>query len=433
MSTPDGEARKAPAPRGAPTTEIGYANAGGANSWMYYNLDESPELQWPLSLDIFDRMRRQDAQVVSVLRAVTLPVRRTPWRLDPAGAKPEVVDLVAADLGLPVKGADAQAAPLRTRDRFSWGEHLRHALLMLAYGHMFFEQRYRIVPTGPGGKLQARLHKLGPRMPRTIAKLDVAPDGGLVSITQHAGNLGARLTRDGTPEPIPVSRLVAYVNEREGGNWLGQSLLRPAYKNWLLKDETLRTWAQAINRNGMGVPRYTGPEKPEDPVADLDRGLELAKSWRSGSAAGASIPFGAKLDLVGVEGDLTDPEKKVRYHDEQIARAVLAHFLNLGTQTGSWALGSTFADFFTLSLQAVAEAVQEVANAHIVEDMVDLNFGSDEPAPRIVFDEIGSQHTATAEAIKALIDAGAVFPDRALEEFVRQAYGLPAKEPKAAP
>jgi hypothetical protein len=58
--------------------------------------------------------------------------------------------------------------------------------------------------------------------------------------------------------------------------------------------------------------------------------------------------------LVGVDGDLPDADTPIRYHDEQIARAVLAHFLNLGTQTGSWALGTTFADFFTLSLQSVA-------------------------------------------------------------------------------
>ena len=31
-----------------------------------------------------------------------------------------------------------------------------------------------------------------------------------------------------------------------------------------------------------------------------------------------------------------------------------------------------------------------------------MNWGPDEPAPRIVFDEIGSRRDATAEAIKVL-------------------------------
>lgn len=417
----------APSPRDAPTSEIGYTHAGVAG-WYQLQQDEAPELAWPLSIDVFDRMRRQDAQCLSVLRAVTLPVRRTTWRLDPAGAREEVVRLVAADLGLPIKGETDPTPPLRTRNRFSWADHLRQALLMLPYGHMFFEQRYDLLPTGPGGSLQARLHKLAPRMPRTIADIKVAPDGGLVSITQHpAGGSVGRVTSDGRPKPIPVNRLVAYVNDREGGNWFGTSLLRPAYKDWLIKDRVLRTWAQSIDRNGMGVPLYTGAENPKDPDADLDRGAKLAQSWRSGNAAGASVPYGADLKLVGVDGRLVDPEKAVRYLDEQIARAVLAHFLNLGTQTGSWALGSTFADFFTLSLSTVAEAVQDVANAHVVEDMVDLNFGTEEPAPRIVFDEIGAKETPTAQVLKLLVDAGIVFPDRVLEEAVRQAHGLPPK------
>ena len=122
----------------------------------------------------------------------------------------------------------------------------------------------------------------------------------------------------------------------------------------------------------------------------------------------------------------------IRYHDEQIARAVLAHFLNLGTQTGSWALGSTFADFFMSSLQATAQSVCDTAQQHIVEDWVDVNFGPDEPAPRIIFDEIGTQQQATAQALKLLVDAGIIFPDRKLEEAVRQAMDLPAKDPNTS-
>lgn len=393
------------APLSVPTSPIGYT-ADAVTWWSAVEWEETPELRWPFSVAVFDRMRRQDAQVTSVLRAVTLPVLRTPWRIDPAGARDEVVERVRQDLGLPVVGAE-QVAPLRTKDRFSWDEHLFHALISLPIGHMFFEQLYR-VEAG-----MVRLRKLEPRMPRSLTAINVARDGGLVSIEQ-ANNA----------KPIPVSRLVAYIHDREGGNWRGQSLLRPAYKFWLLKDRLLRVQAQTIERNGMGVPLYAAAEKEKD----LTGGQRLAEGWRSGDAAGAAIPFGAKLDLKGVQGTLPDAEPVIRYYDEQIARAVLAHFLNLGTQTGSWALGTTFADFFTLSLQTVAKRVADVANAHIVEDLVDVNFGGSEPAPRIVFDEIGSRHAATAEAIKLLIDAGAISRDQPLEQHLRQMYGLPSRQ-----
>jgi len=380
--------------------------------WGGLEDEPTPELRWPLSVQVYDRMRRQDAQVASVLRAVTLPVRRTGWRIEPNGARPEIVQLVAEDLGLPIAGADP-IVPSRMRDRFSWQEHLRLALLMLPLGHSYFEQVYRIVGD------QVRLRKLAERPARTISAVNVAADGGLESIEQWGSTGQSEATL------IPVDRLVAYVNDREGGNWLGTSLLRTCYKNWLVKDRLIRVQAQTVERNGMGVPLYKGP--PGE--SDLSKGLAMAKAWRGGDAAGAAVPDGADLVLRGVEGDLPDADKPIRYHDEQIARAVLAHFLNLGTQTGSWALGSTFADFFTLSLQSVAQQVADTANQHVVEDLVDLNWGEDEAAPRIVFDEIGSRHTATAEAIKALIDAGAVFPDRQLEEFLRTTYGLPSKAP----
>lgn len=406
-------------PARAPKTEIGYAQQYANGSWWMYEGETTPELMWPQSVVVYDQMRSQDAQIKSVLQAVTLPVRRTPWRVEPNGARDEVVRLVAEDLGLPIAGHTEPLRVIRQRDRFSWSQHLYEALLMLPFGFMPFEQVYRIDGAG-----MARLRKLGPRLPKTVESIDVASDGGLVSITQY-GTVSSVATR-----PIPVNRLVVYVNEREGGNWLGRSILRPAYKNWLIKDRLLRVQAQTIERNGMGVPLYEAPEGASP--ADIAAGAAMAQAWRSGQDAGSAIPYGAKLRLLGVEGDLPDADKPIRYHDEQIARATLAHFLNLGTETGSWALGSTFADFFTLSLQTLAQSIADVATQHIVEDLVDLNWGTDEPAPRIVFDEIGSRQMAGAAEIKALIDSGALVVDDELEAALRQMYGLPAAEPATA-
>lgn len=406
-----------------PTAEIGYQTTR-LPGWSHF-LDETnetnPDLLWPLSIDVFDRMRREDPQVGSVLRAVTLPIRRTQWMIDPAGARGPVIEHVANDLGLPIKGQDPKS-PLRTRGRFSWDEHLRLALLELPFGHSVFEQQYRI----DGGL--AHLKKLAWRPPRTISDFEVARDGGLIGIHQYD-----------VKELIKVDRLVVYVNDREGGNWLGQSLLRTAYKMWLLKDRGLRTQALTLERNGLGVPVYTGAQMP-DAVAksEVDRdawlnseraaGLKIAKDFRAGDAAGASLPNTATLELKGVSGRLPDTDGPIRYYDEQIARAVLAHFLNLGTETGSWALGSTFADFFTGSLNAVATQVADTANQHIVEDIVDLNWGEAEPAPRLVPTQIGEDQAATAEAIKLLIESGAVIPDDELEAYMRARYRLPVKD-----
>jgi len=327
----------ATAPVKASRNEIGYAQAVNSQWWLYEE-EHTPELVWPQSVSVYDQMRRTDAQVNSVLEAVWQPIRRTSWRIDPNGARATVVKFVAGDLGLPIVGKDAKPAA-RMKGKFSWSEHLRLALLELVYGHMFFEQVYAVNDAGT----EAHLKKLAPRMPKTIREIAVASDGGLVSITQWWTNMNTE------PQPIPVDRLVAYVRNREGGNWLGQSILRPAYKNWLIKDRLLRVQAQTVERNGMGIPLYKAQEGASP--TDLAAGKDMATAWRAGEAAGSAVPFGADLVLRGVEGTLPDADVPIRYHDEQIARAVLAHFLNLGTQTGSWALGTTFADFFVFSLQ----------------------------------------------------------------------------------
>lgn len=385
--------------------------------------EPNPDLQWPKSIDVFDRMRREDPQVKSVLRAVTLPIMRTEWVIDGAGCRPEVVAHIAADLGLPIKG-EAFVAPQRTKGRFSWKEHLRLALLELAYGHSIFEQVY------DQSSGRAHLAKLAWRPPRTISNIEVGADGGLIAVQQHGLGSEPDVT-------IPVDRLVVYVNEREGANWLGESLLRSAYKMWLLKDRVLRIQALVAERNGLGIPVYEAAELPENMEgaerdawlqSEKEAGLALTKSMRAGETAGASIPHSAKLSLAGVTGKLPDTEGPIRYYDEQIARAVLAHFLNLGTETGSWALGSTFANFFTDSLNAVAQHIAEVTQQHVIEDLVDLNWGPTEPAPRLVPSPIGEQQAATAEAIKSLIDCGALSKDPALEQFLRAKYGLPVKE-----
>ena len=86
--------------------EIGYVK-GSLPGWSSIAEDaheKNPDLQWPQSLEVYDQMRREDAQVGSMLSAVTLPVQSTRWEIDPSGASDEVVQLVAEDLGLPIKG-----------------------------------------------------------------------------------------------------------------------------------------------------------------------------------------------------------------------------------------------------------------------------------------------------------------------------------------
>lgn len=407
----------------APTNEKGYVLPAAVKAWSWMPDLEVvaglPELRYPSSLDTFEQMQL-DPQVTSTLSAITMPLRSTGWWIDPNGADAEIVQLVSEDLGLPVRGVDsANVHPGRTKDRFSFHDHLDLALEALPYGHAVFEQVARI----EGGR--ARLRKLAWRPQRSISDWSIARDGGLESIQQ----------RD-SASPIPVDRLVVYSHRRRGGAWAGRSVLRTSFKFWLLKERMLQVQATSVDRTGVGMPVYTAAPVPDwmiDPdearaFAEAQKlaGLEIARQYRSGANVGASIPSGAKLEVVGVSGALPDPDKVIRYYDEQMARSVLANFLSLGGENsrGSYALGTTFADFFIQSLQAEAQWVCDVLTQHVVEDIVDWNWGANVRAPRVVCDEIGSKHPVTADAVAALINCGALQADAEIERYLRDTYGI---------
>jgi hypothetical protein len=239
---------------------------------------------------------RTDAQIASLLLAFTLPIRRYGWYIDPNGAGDEVTEFIANNLNLPIVGQDPKPTG-RRRDRFSHDRHLFHALLNLTYGFMMFEQVYRF----DEGDKRFHLRKLAPRMPGSIADIQVARDGGLEYIRQHAsGSLLTTGRRSGVSllaglqsPKIPVSQLVAYVNDQEAGNWLGVSYLRALFKHWLRKDRLLRVDAINAERNGAGIPlAYAPPNATKDQITEL---AALARSYRAGESAGGALPNGAEL------------------------------------------------------------------------------------------------------------------------------------------
>lgn len=419
---PADAARAAVNPPTPPAREIGYANPDvgvtGITGWYESLADEHvPELRFPNAYDVYDQMKRTP-QVNSVLSAVMLPILRTGWRIDGTGCRPEATHLVARDLNLPIVGAGDEEATeddwSEEEERFDWGEHLEIALdEYLGYGHSVFEQK---AAWGDDGLWH--LHKLGYRPPRTIAKFNTARDGGLISLEQDSNGFGKTV-------PLSVGRVVVYVRQRKGNNWRGQSLLRPAYAPFLFNNRAARVEMILAERAGAPLTVYTGAEKED--TAGLLKGEDVAKRARAGQSAGAAIAYGAKLEQKGIDGTLPDIDKIKRYNDEQIARTVLAHFLNLGqaSGTGSYALGDTLGDFFTLSVQATAAAVARTARRHVIRDLVHWNWPGDR-VPKLVFDEIGSRQNAILQAVAILVNAGVLQADESLEQFIRTTLGLPA-------
>jgi hypothetical protein len=423
----------------APRAEKGYVSgvAGAGYGWgmALDQFETVPDLLWPNSVYTYSRMAREDARIASVLRAVGLPIRRTAWRICQNGASDEVTAFVSKNLGLPIEGADSEEPTTRLRDRFSWQAHLRDALSALKFGHAVFEQVYRI--EGEGSSARAVLRKLAPRPQSSISYWNVARDGGLLSVQQWpAGTFTAPgmfvMAPTSMGSAIEISRLVVYTHEPDPGVWTGNSLLRPAFKHWRLKDELMRIEVAAAQRHGIGVPWIKGNESDSEDDARMDDILSLASQYRGGSSAGLALTFGEEAGIMSPSGTPMDPRRAIEYHDHQMALVALAHFLNLEGSGGSYALASVQADTFVQSVQTVADDIRDTAQAHIVEDLVDLNFGPDEPSPLLVFDEIGSRQDATAAALQMLVNSKLLTPDDRLEQFLRSAAGLPSPDAESA-
>lgn len=393
--------------------ELGHASP---DSWGV-GAEVNWELAWPHSIRPYSRMAREDTQVKSILRAVSLPIRRTTWRVDPNGAPDEVVRLVAEDLRLPILGDDGNTPLAQTGGHASFKQHLKWVLKMLTYGHAFFEVVFKEVDG------RDRLHKLAYRPPGSIQEIKVDRDGGLSGIVQSA----VPGEKNGRPVAIPVEHLLAYVNDADDFSWTGTSELRAAYKHWILRDRQLFLEDRVLDRNGMGVPWYKAGTNDD---AEIARGEKIARNVRSGDSSGGAGPPGSELQIIGVKGQLVSPREAINYHDSMIARSVLAHFLNLEGKGGSYSLASIQADTFTQSLQTLAEEIADTANQYLVERMVNLAFDTETgPYPKLTFDPIGSVKDLPMETLANLVNSGVVIPDRDLEEEVRRRGGLPAKRP----
>jgi hypothetical protein len=368
----------------APTSEVGKAVRStydfvGLMPWGQWidDVERAPDLRWPVSVQVYDQMRN-DSQCQGLYLGATAAILRYLWYIDPNGCDPAWVDLLAADLNLPV-GLDqameqAERGILRgtfkTAERAAWYPHLDTALTSMKYGHYYFEQVGEITNDGPGGAEMWRLRKLSPRHPRTITEFIVNQKGELLAICQGFATYDPR-TRPPAEfapfDPISADRLVWYLWDSEPGDWVGRSIYRPMYRNWLIKDRLLRVDAIKHERNGVGMPIINAPEGATNPqMQDLDR---MAQEYKVGERGGGAIPFGAKLTLVGTSGTLPDTIASIRMQNEEMAKSLLMMFMQLGqTETGSRALGRSFIDWFTLAQEIIANWVANVGNEQIVSD-----------------------------------------------------------------
>jgi hypothetical protein len=385
-------------------------------------LEQVPELQPGHEAHLVYAQMAKDPTLAAVLSSYTLQIRRASWAIDGTGCRPEVVKLVADDLGLPVVGVDEPSAA-RVRG-VSWWNHLRTALLSLTYGHYGFELQAEVVD----GK--ARLVGLWDRAPWTVNLIHADPKTGqFLGITQDAAPKA-----NGKPQ-IEARNMAWYTHDQVGANHAGQSLLRPGYGIHIFKREVLRHTAIAHRRFSMGVPTVEWAQGANPTPGQVTQAQQAASAARVGETAGLSLPPGASLKLIGLSGGVPDNIAFLKWLDTQLSRFALMPHIELGQNStgGSRALGDTFLDSWTLSLGSIGSAISDTATRQICARIVEWNWGTDEPVPAIRVNGIGEQREVTAEALQTLLASGALDASPELKAWVAREWRLPEPDPNAVP
>ncbi len=353
-------------------------------------------------LDIFNKMRKSDGTVRASLQVVKLPIQGANWTIESASEEPadELAAIIVRD---------------SLFDRINFEDFMRELLTFLDFGHSVFEQCFTLGDID--GKEYAVLKKLGFRKQSTIHRWEM--ENGEPGITQQLPK-GGRAS-------IPDIKLTKFVNEKEGDNWEGVSILRAAYRHWYVKDSLYKIDAVAHEKHGLGVPKLVTPEGARD--EDKEEAREIAREARANEEGFIEIPAGFEYEFMDMkQGGLRDPMKSISHHNRQIYVNVLAQFLDIGSQgsSGSFAASKDQSPFFIMSLEAMAKNIAATINNTIIKNIIDLNGLGVTEYPKLKFTKIGQDDIDKfTKSMKALIDSGAITMESDIEKHVRTIMHLP--------
>ncbi len=379
------------------------------------------DLQGQKAAQKYDRMRRRESQVAMLLDAMLMPILAANWTFE--------VDEDDAD-------------QVKMKELCEWNfkhglmdglkQHLREVLTFVIFGHSVFEVVHATEKVDAlKGQLVTYFKKFGFRKQVSIHRWNVEQKTGrLLSIEQQVNNdlSMANFIK------IPGEFLLVFTNKKEGDNYEGISALRPMYGAYSRKDTYLKLTAVGTEKNALGTP--IGKSPPTKAGTKEDKEFEaMLEAYANNEVSYLKVPTGWEIDL---KAGTFDPQKMVtllNFENEEMARAVVASFLMLGSNGGggSYSLGTDLSDFFLGGIQAYADVVCEVHNRHSIPSLIKFNYGPKPKYPELkctgINDKAGKE---LADIVVALTGADLITADSKLEDFLRAQYKLTKQDPTTA-
>jgi len=423
---------------------VGLRQYGG-----YVDEERLPQLRGDRALDIYREMRDNDPVIGGMLLAIEQKIRGVDWQVrahedsDEDDESDRVVFARSLFDDLSHSWQDTVAAIVDEMITYGW-----------SYTEVVYKRRRgRQSKDGTEGRDSQwddgliGWRKLAPRPATTREKWEFDEAGGVQGMWQRDPS--------GSPGPhgpwryLPIQRAGLFRTTTARGNPEGRSMLRSAFRPWWWKKNIERIEGVGIERDLAGMPVAWVPAQllSADASADEKKVLgqiqRMVRSIRRNDDEGIVMPL-AHDESGNRRYDLTllssggrrqfDLDATVARYDQRMAMSVLADFLLLGHErVGTHALSVTKVDLFEACLAAWLESIVGVFNRHLIPRTLALNGMDVEQAPQLGYEPLASDDVSDLfSSIKTLADAGwDPFPDEALDEWVRDKAGLPARSEDA--
>ena len=361
---------------------------------------------------IFEKMWRSDGQIASIIRACSLPIIRCDWAIEPYDADDSKSVEIAEQLSNNLfEGLDSP-----------WSKFVREALrVMYVNGFAPFEKLWRY--DEPTGLWVFKDFKV--RLPSTITRWYVDTETNEFQGIQQSTAKGETFA----VIDIPGDKMVLFVNEQTGDDYEGMSLLRQAYKHWYYKDNLLRIDAISAERHGVGMPAMKHPNGLSNTAKEKMQ--SIMQKLQSHEKGYITYGEGYEFTMHGLTGQLKSILPSIQYHDKQIAKSVLAQFIDTGQDgKGSYALHEDQSDLFLLALDGMKSNFIDTFTRMAIRQWVNYNYGTEMPCPRLVGSGMRTKKLIDyATALKSMFESNAIKTGPSTEERLRSMFDLP-EEPE---
>jgi hypothetical protein len=378
------------------------------------------ELQGPKGAAVFREMSDNDPIVGAVVFAVSMLIRQATWSVqcvdetaEAEDAKTFVEDVLFNDMACP------------------FADVVDEVCSMFVYGYAPMEIVWLRREDGTIGVREIAL-----RAQPTVSRWQIdEADGTIDGLWQQP--------LSGPLVFIPIEKMLLFRTTKVRNNPEGRSLLRTAYRPWRNKKRIEEIEGVGVERDLAGLPVARIPGRFFDADADPDdkrvmsQWQNLVKNIRFDKQQGIVLPSDTdakgKLlyDITLLNSGSTraiDTSKIIDRYDKAIATSVLADFIFLGQgAVGSFALSSDKTALFATAVGGFLKSIAEVFNRHLLPRLWELNAFDPEVMPTLKPGDIETQDLAELGSfISTLAGAGMpLFPDRELENHLREEAGLP--------